>query len=189
MAGPQGKKYNINAPVTEFLKRSPAAKKYFYIDSKLYRIIASDRANDLLRCWSYMDARVVDFIWSDAKRHMQQAFNTVEVCKLLNRTKKNIFEHLAAGAINPPYKIGVQQKQEKMKEFGQYKWSEDDVLAMHEHYLTVGVGRPRKDGIIRAAPRLPTRMELIAMMKQNRMVYIQNASGNFVPIFDVPDWT
>lgn len=189
MAGPTGKKYNIKPPVTEFLKRSPAAKKYFYIDGKLYRQVKADRGNDLLRAWSYMDNCVVDFIWSDAKRHMQQAFNTVEVCKLINRTKKNIFEHLAAGAINPPFKIGVQKTTSRGTEFGQFKWSEDDVLALHEHYLTVGAGRPRKDGMLSAAVRIPTRLELIAMMKQNRVVYIQDDSGNFVPIFDSPDWT
>jgi hypothetical protein len=151
--------------------------------------VRSDRGNNLLRAWCYEDNRVVDFVWSDAKRHMQQAFNTAEVCKLLNRTKKNIFEHLAAGAINPPYKIGTQAAPDYKTEFGLYKWSEDDVLALHTHYLTVGAGRPRKDGMLTAAVRIPTRMELIAMMKQNRMVYIQNEEGNFVPIFDSPDWT
>lgn len=189
MAGQANKKYNIKPPTTEFLKRSPNAKKYFYVDGKLYRTVKGDRPNDLLRAWSYMDNRLVDFIWSDVKRNMQQAFNTAEVCKLLNRTKKNILEHLAAGAINPPYKIGVQESDTKMYEFGYYKWSEDDVLALHEHYLTVGAGRPRKDGMLSAAVRIPTRMELIAMMKQNRMIYIQNDSGEYVPIFDAPDWT
>jgi hypothetical protein len=186
MAGQASKKqYNIKPPVTEFLKRKPTAKKYFYVDGTLYRIVKQDRANNLLRAWCFEENKVVDFVWSDVKRGMQQAFNTIEVCQLLNRTKKNILEHIAAGAINPPYKIGVQADQK----FGQFKWSEDDVLALHEHYLTVGAGRPRKDGTLRAAVRIPTRMELVAMMKQNRMVYIQDSEGNYVPIFDQPDWT
>lgn len=189
MAGPPNKKYNIKPPTTEFLKRSAAAKSYFYVDGKLYRVIKSDRPNDLMRAWSYSDNCLVNFVWSDVKRKMQQAFNTSEVARLLNRTKKNIFEHLHAGAINPPYKIGVQKSETKIHEFGQYKWSEDDVLALHEHYLTVGAGRPRKDGMLTAAVRIPTRLELIAMMKQNQMVYIKNSSGEFVPIFDTPDWT
>lgn len=189
MADLPGKKYDIKPPVAEFLKRTKAARSYFYIDGKLYKIIRSDRGNDLIRAWSYIDNRMVDFVWSDAKRHMQQAFNTVEVCKLLNRTKKNIFEHLAAGAINPPFKIGVQKSETKENEFGQFKWSEDDVLALHKHYLTVGAGRPRKDGMLTAAVRIPTKMELVAMMQQNKMIYIQAADGNYVPIFDSPDWT
>lgn len=191
MAGPDGKKqYDIKPPVVEFLKRSPSAKKYFYVDGVLYRTIRADRANDIIRAWSYAENKVVGFVWSDVKRNMQQAFNTAEVCKLLNRTKKNLFEHLAAGAINPPFKIGKQASDEKKNlQFGLYKWSEDDVLAMHEHYLSVGSGRPRKDGVTSAAVRIPTRMELIAMMKQNRMIYIQSADGNFVPIFDNPEWT
>jgi hypothetical protein len=189
VAGTEGQKYDIKPPVIGLLQRAPSARKYFYIDGKLYRTLLSDRANDIIRAWSYEDKCIVQFVWTDAKRNMQQAFNTSEVCKLLNRTKKNLLEHLHAGDINLPYKIGAQKADIKKHEFGRYKWSEDDVLALHEHYLTVGTGRPRKDGILTAAPRIPSRMELIAMMKQNRMVYIQDASGSFVPIFDQPDWT
>lgn len=188
MAGQASKKYNIKPPVKEFLKRTPASRKYFYVNGNLYKLIRTDRPNNIIRAWSYTDNRVVDFVLSDVKRKMQQAFNTAEVAKLLNRTKKNIFEHVTAGAINQPFKIGVQKSETKDKEFGQYKWSEDDVLALHEHYLTVGAGRPRKDGMLSAAVRIPSRMELIAMMNQNRMVYVQNSEGNFVPIFDQPDW-
>lgn len=189
MAGSEGQKYSVRPPVGEVLKRTPTQKKYFYVDGKLYRTLRADRAADLCRAWSFEDSRIVNFVLSDVRRQSQQAFDTIEVCKLLNRTKENLFLHLGRGAINPPYKIGVQSKQPKVKEFGQYKWSEDDVLAMHEHYLSVGSGRPRKDGIIFSAVRIPSRLELIAMMKQNKMYYVQNSSGDFVPIFDQPDWT
>jgi hypothetical protein len=184
MADLKGKKYDVNPPKIGPLVRTEAAKKYFYTDSKLHRTIRGDRPNDLMRAWSYEDNAVVDFVWSDVRRRMQQAFDTYEVCTLLNRTKKNILEHIAAGAINPPYKIGVQANG-----FGRYKWSEDDVLAMHAHYLTVGSGRPRKDGMLSAAARIPTKLELVAMMKQQRMMYVRDADGNFVPIFDAQDWT
>lgn len=184
MADLTGKKYSVSPPTIGALQRSDAQKKYFYVDGLLYRTVRADRPNDLLRAWCYETKRVVDFVWSDVRRKSQQAFDTKEVCKLLNRTKKNILEHIAAGAINPPFKIGVQENG-----FGHYKWSEDDILALHAHYLTVGSGRPRKDGTLSAAPRIPTKMELVAMMKQNRMVYIRDSDGNFVPIFDQPDWT
>lgn len=185
MADLKGKKYDVGPPTVGPLKRTEASKKYFYVDSKLYRKIRADRPNDLLRAWSYADNAVVDFVWSDVRRRMQQAFDTREVCRLLNRTKKNVLEHLAAGAINPPYKIGVQEG----TTFGHFKWSEDDVLALHAHYLTVGSGRPRKDGMLSAAARIPTRLELVAMIRQQRTIYVRDAEGNFVPIFDAPDWT
>lgn len=183
MADLRGKKYAVKKPDVQPLQRTKSSKSYFYVDSNLYRIIRQDRPNDLLRAWSYLDNAVVDFVWSDVRRRMQQAFDTKEVCVLLNRTKKNILEHIAAGAIVPPQKIGVQENG-----FGHYKWSEDDVLALHAHYLTVGSGRPRKDGMLSAGARIPTRLELVAMMKQHRMIYVQDADGNFVPIFDQPDW-
>lgn len=184
MAGQKGQKYNVKAPTKGVLKRTAAQKRYFYLDSKLHKIIRSDRANDLMRAWSYVDEKMVVYVLSTLRRQMQQAFDTVEVCRLLNRTKQNVLLHLRNGAINQPYKIGVQENG-----FGHYKWSEDDVLALHEHYLTVGSGRPRKDGILSSAPRMPTKLELVAMMKQQMMYYVQDSNGNFVPIFDQPDWT
>lgn len=189
MAGKKGQKYNLKQTDGELLKRTAAQKKYFYLDGKLYRTLRADRGTNLLHAWSYIDKAVVTFVLSDVKRHMQQAFDTQEVCTLINRTKQNIFKHLKAGAINPPYKIGVQSDDNPRYEFGYFKWSEDDVLALHEHYLTVGSGRPRKDGILSSAVRIPSRLELIAMMKHNKMYYVQNSQGEFVPIFDQPDWT
>ena len=189
MAGQKGKKYNVKKPVVQVLDRSDYQKRYFYVDGKLYRTVRNDRPADLRRAWSYEDKRVVEFVLSDVRRKAQQAFDTIEVAKLLNRSKENILLHLGRGAINPPVKIGTQDSKVPKYEFGYYKWSEDDVLALHEHYLTVGSGRPRKDGIIYSAARIPTRLELIAMMKQNRMYYVKAADGTFVPIFDQPDWT
>lgn len=189
MAEPEGRKYNVKAPQGKVLNRTYYQKRYFFVDGKLYKTIRNDRPADLCRAWSYEDKRVVDFVLSDVRRQSQQAFDTAEVAKLLNRTKQNIFLHLRAGAINQPYKIGVQDTGDPKIEFGQFKWSEDDVLALHAHYLTVGSGRPRKDGVIYSAARIPSRLELVAMMKQNKMYYVQDAHGNFVPIFDQPDWT
>jgi hypothetical protein len=186
---PKGRKYNVNPPQGKVLDRTRQQKLYFYVDGKLYKTIRNDRAADLCRSWGFIENRVVDFPLSIVRRQSQQAFDTAEVCKLLNRTKQNIFLHLRRGAINLPYKIGVNGTGDPRIEFGLFKWSEDDVLALHEHYLTVGSGRPRKDGVIYSAARIPSRLELIAMMKQNKMYYVQDASGNFVPIFDQPDWT
>jgi hypothetical protein len=188
LAGSKGQKYNLRQTQGKLLKRSARLRQYFYLDGKLYRTIKADRANDIIVAFRFEDKTVCTFSMYSIKRQMQQAFTTAEVCVLLNRSKQNILKHLKEGAINPPYKIGV-QNQPKQKEFGFFKWSEDDVLALHEHYLTLGSGRPRKDGILFSAPRIPSRLELVAMMKQNSMYYVQDENGNFVPIFDQPDWT
>lgn len=191
MADQEGKKYTLRRSQKKLLERTYYQRKYFYLDGQLYRIVKVDRPANVCRAWSYIDQRLVTFVWSDIRRMTQQAFDTEEVCVLLNRTKQNLFDHLRKGAINPPYKIGTNPNPsgEPRLDFGRYKWSEDDVLALHEHYLTVGVGRPRKDGILFSAPRIPSRLELIAMMKQQQMYYVRDADGNFVPIFEQPDWT
>jgi hypothetical protein len=159
------------------------------VDGVLYKIIRADRAQDIIRAWCFETKKIVQFVYSDVKRNSQQAFDTEEVAKLLNRSKTNLFYHLRRGTINPPYKIHTHDHENHQYDFGYFKWSEDDVFALHEHYLTAGAGRPRKDGILRSAPRIPSRLELVAMMKHNKMYYVQDADGNFVPIFNQPDWT
>lgn len=191
MANKKGKKpYNLRRAEVKLLQRNANRRRYFYVDGNLYRAVAApDRANDFIRAWSYTDKRVVQFVWSDIQRNSQQAFDTSEVAILFNRSKKSVLEAITKGAISPPYKMGQHMNSDEKYRFGQFKWSEDDVLALHEYYLTLGRGRPRKDGILYSAPRIPTRLELLAMMKQNKMYYVQAADGSFVPIFDQPDWT
>lgn len=182
MAGQAGKGYSVKP-----LQRTAHQRKYFYIDGKLYRTLTTDRAFDLLRAWGYIENRVLEFSLSSVKQNSQQAFDTKEVCILLNRHRETIKKHLHKGAIERPYKIG---EQEGDWGFGHFKWSEDDVLALHDYFLTgVGRGRPTKDGHIKAATRIPSRMELMAMMKQHQMYYVRDDKGNFVPIFEQPDWT
>jgi hypothetical protein len=182
MVGQESSRYNLKRGPHGPLTRTKTQRRYFYVDGDLYKILLSDRANDVIRAWSFTDQRIVQFIYSDIVKNSQQAFDTEEVCRMLNRTRRNVLEHVATGSINPPYRIGENA-------VGRYKWSEDDVRALHEHYLTLGSGRPRKDGIVTAAPRIPSRLELVAMMQQQRMIYVQDDKGNFVPIFDQPDWT
>lgn len=167
------------------LSRTNQQRLYFYVDGKLYKTLSKNRAANLLRAWSYSDEAIVDFVQSDVKRNSQQAFDTREVCVMLNRSYTIIINHMSKGAINKPVKIGVQPEG-----FGHYKWSEDDVLALHEYFLNVvgGSGPARKDGRPIPARNLPTRMEVIAMMKQQRMYYVQDDDGNFVPVFEQPDW-
>jgi uncharacterized protein (DUF1778 family) len=191
MAGQKGQKYNINQPQVEYVRRTPAKRAYFYIDGVLYKSVYQNRAGDVMRAWCFEEERMVDFVLSDVKRRAQQAFDTRDVGKLLNRNYKTILMRLSQGAINKPYMIYRRNNpMNNLNSFqGRYKWSEDDVLALHDFYLSTPGGRPRKDGLIQPGPRLPTRLELIAMMKQNRLTYIQDGDGNFVPLFDQPDWT
>lgn len=187
MANGATRKYNINQPSFEPLERKPAQKAHFFLDQKLYKVLRQERAKDILTAWDYEDRKVSYFVMSDVKRHMKNAYDTVEVAHLLNRHRGTVQHYVSRGAINSPYRIHEKGMNSKGTPFTKMKWSEDDVLALHDYLLTNGGGRPRKDGTMYAGPRLPTRKELLAMMRQQPMFYMRTASGEFVPVWSAYD--
>lgn len=165
------------------LQRSPTQKSYFFLEDRLYKVVRSDRAGDILYAQNMETKRVETFSLSDAKRHMKSAYDTVEVAKLLNRNRQTVQGYVNQGIINSPVRIHSKGKNKFGHPFTRMKWSEADILALHEHLLTAGGGRPRKDGILYPAARLPSRRELLALMRQQPMFYMQTASGDFVPVW------
>jgi hypothetical protein len=53
--------------------------------------------------------------------------------------------------------------------------------------LTVHRGRPRKDGTVTNS-NLMSRAELEALMKEDKILYTKDKSGEFVPVWKQPDW-
>lgn len=177
------RKYNVGPPSTDPLERTAAQKKYFFLDQKLYKMLRQHRASDLLVAWDFEGDTIVHFILSDAKRKMKNAYDTKEVARLLNRSRFMIQQYVAKGAINPPMRIMESGKTVHGKPFNTMKWSEEDIVALHEYLLTNGGGRPRKDGTLYPGARLPTRQELLALLRHQPMFYMKTASGEFVPVW------
>lgn len=176
-------KYNIGQPDFTPLERTAAQKAHFFVDGKLYRMVRQDRARDILSVWDYDEEKIAHFVLSDAKKRMKNAYDTIEVAKLLNRHRGSIQHYVSQGIINSPVRIYEKGMNSKGHPFTKMKWSEDDILALHEFLLTNGGGRPRKDGILYSAARLPSRKELLAMMRQQPMFYMRTADGEFVPVW------
>jgi len=183
MADKETRKYNVNPSVGTLSERTKLQKSYFFLDGKLYKLLREHRASDILVTQDMETKRVVHFILSDAKRKMKNAYDTIEVARMLNRTRSVVQTHMLKGAINPPVRIHERGMNLYGKPFGTMKWSEDDIIALHEHLLTVGSGRPRKDGILYPATRLPSRRELIAMLRNAPMFYMKTSSGEFIPVW------
>lgn len=187
MADEDGRKYNIGPPNLEPLKRTPTQKAHFFLEGKLYKSIRQEKARDILTAWDYEDDRIRHFILSDAKRHMKNAYDTIEVAKFLNRHRVTIQNYVNEGVINSPYRIHTRGINSTGHPFSKMKWSEDDILALHDYLLTNGGGRPRKDGTMYAGSRIPSRKELLAMMRHQPMFYMRTASGEFVPVWSAYD--
>jgi hypothetical protein len=184
MADKEASKYNLKQPGFDgLLERTKNQKSYFFLEGRLYKLLREIRPTDMLVAQDMETKKVCHFILSDAKRKMKNAYDTIEVARMLNRTRSVIQTHVLNGAINPPIMIHTKGKNMYGHPFGTRKWSEEDVIALHEHLLTVGAGRPRKDGILYPGTRLPSRKELIAMLRNTPMFYMRTASGEFVPVW------
>lgn len=183
MADKASGKYNVGPPSLAPLERTATQKAHFFLDQKLYKVLTQDRAADILTAWDFTDKKIRQFVLSDAKRRMKNAYDTVEVAHLLNRNRMVIQGYVNQGKINSPVRIHEKGRNAHGKPFNKMKWSEEDVLALHDYLLTVGGGRPRKDGTLYSAARIPSRRELLAMMRQQPMFYMKTAQGEMVPVW------
>lgn len=183
MAKEAGRKYNVGPPAGKPLQRTAGQKAYFFLEGKLYKVLRQDNANDLMTVWDFEADGMAHLVLSDAKKKLKAAYDTVEVAQLLNRNRAKIQDYVLKGAINPPIKIHVHGTNATGGQWGRMKWSEDDIIALHDYLLTVGGGRPRKDGTLYAGARLPSRRELLALMRQQPMFYMKTANGEMVPVW------
>lgn len=187
MADKESRSYNVGPFSYNPPPRTQALKKYFFLDGKLYRMDMQDRSGNVLHAWNFNDKKIEAFVLSDAKRRMKPAYNTREVALMLNRSHVRIQEYVNQGAINPPIKIYSQGLNAYGVPFSVMKWSEDDILALHTYLLTLPMGKPRKDGYIRAATRIPTRKELLAILRNQPMFYMRTSTGEMIPVWSAYD--
>lgn len=168
--------------------RTKAQNKYFYLDGKLYRMDGQDKAKNIMRAWDFEDKKVVAFVLSDVKRRMKNAYDTAEVARMLNRSRVSIQTYVIQGRINSPKRIYQKGANTYGKPFEMMKWSDDDILALHTFLLNHPAGRPRKDkSLAKAAPRIPSRKELLAILRNQPMFYMMTSSGEFVPVWSSYD--
>ena len=98
---------------------------------------------------------------------------------MLNRAHLALARAIKRGDVpTPQYTYGIDENRNMYK----YMLSEDDVLEFHRYFLTVHMGRPRKDGLV--TPRaMPNERELRAMMRQQTILYVKTDDG-FVPSWE-----
>lgn len=159
--------------------------KYFYLEGMLHKSLYVNRSADTIHTWCYPLGKRVTYTYSDVRRKRQPAFNMTQVGKMLGKTRKTLEWAILDGKITPPQHVyTIDEKRHKVK----YMWSEENILEAHAYFLTVHVGRPRKDGLIKPAP-MPTARELRAMIHQEEIFYVMNDKGEFVPTWKAADYT
>lgn len=168
-------------------RKKPAKKrpaKYFFLNGLLHKIIFISRPHDLVWAWSYEEKKRKQYSWSYVKDNYKMAFTTVQVAGMINRDRRTISNYFMDKKIPiPPHTYGLTE----VGRTHAYMWDEKRVLDLHEYLLSVSIGRPRKDGIPRIKP-MPTRAELLAMMRQESITYVKNDEGEFTPAWRQPEW-
>jgi len=166
-------------------KRKTAVKiSYFYLNGNLHKALHRNRAEDLLIAWSYVDDKRVAYSLTDVAKNKGSAYTVTQAAKLIGRSTDTIKRHWRAGDIKKPQQV---YSLDEKRTPGKVYFSEDDMREMQDFFKTVHRGRPRKDGLITPSD-IPSRAELEALMKNEKVLYAKNDSGEFVPVWKQPEW-
>ena len=153
-------------------KRTRAQKKflYFFLNNKLHKVIRSSKARDELVAWCYPDKKRVLYAYSQVDKHKENAYSVRQVSVLLNKHKVTIEDYILDGKIKTPqrvYPIGNPESP-----WSKFMFSESDILDLHQYILDAGYTK-----------NMPSRAELLALLKHNIILYTKSSEGNFIPVW------
>jgi hypothetical protein len=152
-------------------KRQP--KRYFFLDGVPHRKLQINHGADILIAWNYIERKRVAYVLSVARRNMERAFLGPEVQKMLGRHRNSLYNYVSQGQIREPFKTYSLDGEDRP---GMYLWSEKDILDLHEMLVQRRYGA------------LPSRAELLAMMRNDVVLYTKTRDGNFTPVWQEKDW-
>ena len=156
--------------------------KFFFLNDELHKLLRVNRPHDIAEAWNYEQHKRVVYIWSMVKKNWAKAYRTTEVAKIVDRDVEIVKKYIYEGGIPEPprsYVIGSDPKR-----YGWHRWADKHVIQLHEYMLTKHAGRPRKDGKITPMYRTPTRKEILALLRDETIVYVKTSSGDFVPAWN-----
>jgi hypothetical protein len=160
-------------------------ENYFFLDGIPHKRLQVNRGADTLLAWNYIDKKTVMYVLSVARRNMQRAYKGSDVQRMLGRHRNSLLLYRKEGKIRQPFRLYSLDGEERP---GTYLWSEKDILDLHEYLVNTGYGAPRKDGLPSATYNLPSRTELLAMMRNDVVLYTKTRDGNYTPVWRENDW-
>jgi hypothetical protein len=143
---------------------------YFFLNGKIHKVLKSSRAKDELIAWCYPDKKRVLYSYSLVSKGMENAYTLVQAGRILNRHKVTLEEYILVGKIKSPQKVYPIGNPES--KWFKYMLSESDIVQIHEFILEAG---HTKD--------LPSKAELLALLKSNVILYTKTNDGKYVPVW------
>lgn len=153
-------------------KRTRARKKflYFFLNNKLHKVIRVSKARDELVAWCYPDKKRVMYSYVQVDKYKENAYSVKQVAVLLNRHKVTVEEYILAGKIKTPQKVYPIGNPESS--WSKFMFSESDILDLHQYILDAGYTK-----------NIPSKAELLALLKHNIILYTKSSEGNFIPVW------
>jgi hypothetical protein len=144
---------------------------YFFLNEKIHRVLKSSRSRDELVAWSYPDRKRVMYSYSQVEKYMENAYTMTQVGLILNKHKVTIQDYILDGKIKAPQKVYPISNPDH-KNWSKYMFSESDILDLHQFILDSG-----------HSSELPSKTELLALLKNNLILYTKTKEGKFVPVW------
>jgi hypothetical protein len=145
--------------------------RYFFLNNKIHKVIRSSRSKDELVAWCYPDKKRMLYSYSQVKKYMENAYSVKQVAAMLNRHRVTIQDYILDGKVITPQKIYPIGDPENPN-WSKYMFSESDILDMHQHILDSG-----------HSSDVPTKAELLGLLKHNLILYTKTEEGKFVPVW------
>jgi hypothetical protein len=161
------------------LKKRKFRRKVF-INKELHHIIYINRPANTCLTWNYIQNKEMTYIYKDMKKFSEKAFTIGEAAKAIKRHPDRIRVAIANGKLPKPQQSGPK---------GKYYFSPSDIEEIRKAFLEIHRGRPRKDGIIKTQKGTPTKEELEAILGTREMLYVKNEKGEFIPVWQSPDFS
>ena len=109
--------------------------------------------------------------YSQVKKNMETAYTIVQVSAMLNKHRVTIQDYILDGKVITPtkiYPIGEPDSQYWSK----YMFNQKNILDIHQHILDSG-----------HSSELPSKAELLGLLKNNFILYTKTEEGKFVPVW------
>jgi hypothetical protein len=153
-------------------QRTPAPKKflYFFLNDKIHKVLKSSRSKDEIIAWCYPDKKRVMYSYSQVIKYMENAFTTSQVGEILGKHKVTIEDYILEGKIRMPHRVYPIGNPDS--KWSKYMFNQKDILDLHEFISEGG-----------HSGRLPSKSELMAILKHNIILYTKTEDGKFVPVW------
>jgi hypothetical protein len=110
------------------------------------------------------------YSYSQVTKYMENAFTTSQVGEILGKHKVTIEDYILEGKIRMPHRVYPIGNPDS--KWSKYMFNQKDILELHQFILDDG-----------HSSKLPSKTELLAILKHNTILYTKTEDGKFVPVW------